>query len=59
MRKDRMPWAFAIGVAAMALGVFALLAGDGQAPGPWVALGVGVLLACTGLVQRSLEKARR
>lgn len=53
-----MPWAFAVGVGVSALGLFALVAGDG-APGAWVALGVGVLLTCTGLIQRSIERSRR
>lgn len=59
VNKDRMPWAFAIGVGLTALGLFAFIAGDGEAPGPWVALGVGALLMCTGLIQRSIEKSKR
>lgn len=55
--KDRMPWAFAVGVGIGALGLFALVAGDG-ALGAWVALGIGVLLICTGLIQRSIERRR-
>lgn len=54
-----MPWAFAIGAGAGALGLFTLLAGDASKPAPWVLLGVGALLMCTGLIQRSIEKSRR
>lgn len=53
-----MPWAFAIGVAALALGVFGLASSLGG-PGPFVWLGIGVVLTCTGLIQRSIEKSRR
>lgn len=58
-RGDRMPWAFAIGAGAGALGLFTLLAGDASKPAPWVLLGVGALLMCTGLIQRSIEKSKR
>ena len=55
-RPDRMPWAFAVGVAAIALGVIAGI--SGSAPG-WVVAGVGLVLLCTGLIQRSIERSRR
>ena len=57
-RSRRMPWAFAIGAPVTLLGLFALLAG-GPTPGGLVILGVGLLLTCTGLIQRSIEQSRR
>lgn len=58
-RSRRMPWAFAIGCPVMLLGLFSTVAGRN---GPTVLgvamLGVGLLLTCTGLIQRSIEKSR-
>lgn len=58
--KNRMPWAFAIGVALLALGLFAVVASGGTfTAATLVFLAVGALLTCTGLVQRSIENLRR
>lgn len=57
-KKDRMPWAFVVGVVALAIGVLGLVSGT-KGPGPLIWLGIGVVLACTGLIQRSIERARR
>ena len=58
-RDRRMPWAFAIGLPVMLFGLFALFAGrNGPTPTGLVILAIGVLLTCTGLIQRSIERSR-
>ena len=58
-RDRRMPWAFAIGAPLALFGLFALIAGrNGPTATALVVFGAGLLLACTGLVQRSIERSR-
>ena len=54
--KSRYPWLLAIGTVLVILGVVRL-ANDSPAVGG-VLLVVGVLLVCTRLIQRSVERSR-
>lgn len=59
--KDRMPWAFSIGLALAGVGLIGLLAGEHPGLRLLGILGllIGMILLATGLIQRSIEKSRR
>lgn len=58
--SPRFPVAFVIGLALLTFALIAYVASGGDAAGISLLLGVaGLVLLCTGLIQRSIEKSRR
>ena len=58
-KKERPPWALAIGVALLVFAVLAALLARALSPVVLVIGVVGLVLLCAGLIQRSIEQTRR